>query len=66
MPKTDKPEHHLLSVKELSDWLGIPVMTLYTWAATGKIPHYKIEKRVLFGKTDILKWLERHQRFPDA
>jgi len=55
-------ERCLLSVKEASQWLGIPAFTLYTWAQAGKMPYYKIERRVLFGKDDIRKWLEKHRR----
>lgn len=58
---SDNPERCLLSVREASAWLGIPVFTLYTWAQSGKIPYYKIEKRVLFGKEDIKKWLDQHR-----
>ena len=59
---SEYPERALLSVKEASAWLGIPVFTLYSWAQTGKIPYFKIEKRVLFGKEDIKKWLAEHRR----
>ncbi len=61
-----KPERLLLTVKETAEWLGLSAFTLYWWAASGKIPHYKIQKRVMFGKADILKWLEKHRRFQDA
>ena len=47
---SEKPERCLLSVKEASAWMGIPVFTLYTWAQASKIPYYKIEKRVLMAK----------------
>ncbi|HEX7896629.1 MAG TPA: helix-turn-helix domain-containing protein [Planctomycetota bacterium] len=58
----EKPERQMLSVKEAAAWLGISAFTLYTWAQTGKVPYYKIEKRVLFGRDDLWKWLERHRR----
>lgn len=55
-------ERHLLSVKEAAAWLGIPTFTLYTWAQGRKVPHFKIQKRVLFSKEDLKKWLEEHRR----
>ncbi len=58
----ETPERYLLSVKEAAAWLGIPTFTLYTWAQTRKVPHFKIQKRVLFSKEDLRKWLDEHRR----
>ena len=52
----------LLSVKEASDWLGIPAFTLYSWALSRRIPHYKIGRRVLFSKDDLKRWVDEHHR----
>ena len=66
MDKDTKPlerdERLLLSVKESSQWLGIPAFTLYSWAQGRRIPHYKIGKRVMFSKDDLKRWLEQHRR----
>lgn len=54
-------ERLLISVKETSGWLGIPAFTLYSWALSKKIPHYKIGRRVMFSKDDLKGWIEaRH------
>ena len=59
---TKGPEHLLIPVKEASQWLGIPVFTLYSWAQSQRIPHYKIGKRVLFSKDSLKGWIETHHK----
>ena len=54
-------ERLLLSVKEAAGWMGMPVFTLYSWAQARKIPHFKLGKRVLFSKKDLLRWLDEHR-----
>jgi excisionase family DNA binding protein len=61
----ENAERYLMSAKEASQWLGIPVTTLYCWALAGKIPHYKVHKRVLFGKADVIEWLKKYHRTSD-
>ena len=58
----DGKERLLISVKEASLWLGIPVFTLYSWALARRIPHYKIGKRVMFSKEDLKRWTEEHHQ----
>ena len=54
-------EHLLLSVKEASAWLGIPAFTIYSWALSRRIPHYKIGRRVLFSKDELKRWIVEHR-----
>lgn len=54
-------EHLLLSVKEASAWLGIPAFTIYSWALSRRIPHYKIGRRVLFSKDELKRWIGEHR-----
>ena len=58
---TSMKEHFLLSVKEASAWLGIPVFTIYSWALSRRIPHYKIGKRVMFSRDDLKRWIDEHR-----
>jgi excisionase family DNA binding protein len=58
----DAKERLLIPVKEASAWLGIPVFTLYSWAQSHRIPHYKLGKRVMFSKEDLKKWIEEHHQ----
>ena len=52
----------LIPVKETSAWLGIPAFTLYSWALSRRIPHYKIGKRVMFSKDDLKRWIDAQHR----
>ena len=58
---SEAKERLLIPVKEASQWLGISVFTLYSWALAHRIPHYKIGKRVLFSRDDLKRWLEEHR-----
>ena len=51
----------LLSVKELAPLIKVNKSTLYFWANQGKIPHVKLEKRVLFDPKDIEDWLRENK-----
>jgi excisionase family DNA binding protein len=55
-------ERLLIPVKEASAWLGIPAFTLYSWALSRRIPHYKIGKRVMFSKDDLKRWIDSQHR----
>jgi excisionase family DNA binding protein len=52
----------LIPVKEASAWLGIPAFTLYSWALSRRIPHYKIGKRVMFSRDDLKRWIDAQHR----
>jgi excisionase family DNA binding protein len=54
-------EHLLLSAKDVSAWLGIPMYTIYSWALSRRIPHYKIGKKVLFSKDELKRWVDTHR-----
>jgi excisionase family DNA binding protein len=46
-----------LSVKELSSYLAIKSSTLYSWAAKGVLPHYKVHGLLRFKKEEIDSWV---------
>jgi len=53
-------EKRFIGVKELSEYLGIKVNTVYSWIATRKIPFYKVGRLPKFDLREIDKWaLER-------
>jgi excisionase family DNA binding protein len=53
-----------LSVKEMSEWLGIKSKTIYDWVQTQRIPHRKLGSRVLFCPEEVQQWLDTLQRGP--
>ncbi len=51
----------LLTRKELMDYLKIKQGTLRKLMLRNEFPYFKLERRVLFRKDDIDKWLESKQ-----
>lgn len=48
----------VFSMKELSDYLNIPISTLYKLVREGKIPSQKIGRQWRFRKETIDRWLD--------
>ena len=51
-----------LTVKETSEKYKIKTATLYKWARTGKIPHYRIGSLVRFKSDEVGEWLDEHRQ----
>lgn len=54
-------ERKFIDLKELAEMIHISIPTLNKWVADGKIPSYKVGKRRLFRKEEILEWMENHK-----
>jgi excisionase family DNA binding protein len=53
----------LLTVRELADFLRIPVNTVYKWSTEGGgPPAYKVGKYLRFRVEDVLAWLESRKK----
>ena len=54
-----KPRDQLLTVKELADYLGVPVATVYAWRyrRLGP-PGFRVGKHLRFRWSDIERWIE--------
>lgn len=52
-----------LSVKEIADYLGIgnSRTTQQEWRDSGELPYYRIGKQILYKKTDIDDFVEKHK-----
>jgi excisionase family DNA binding protein len=35
--------------------------TVYYWVEARKIPHYRLGRRVLFSRTELVDWLKKHR-----
>jgi excisionase family DNA binding protein len=66
-------EHYALASEPESPWMGIgkaaeyldwPRQRLYKLTASGEIPHYKHEGRLLFKRAELDRWLERFAQRP--
>ncbi len=58
MDKSKALKDILLTRKELMDYLRIKPSTLRKLMLRNEFPYFKLERRVLFRKDDIDKWLE--------
>ena len=53
-------KQRLINIQEASEYLRIPVNTLYAWAKEGKIPSVKLGGLVRFDLQKINKWIEEN------
>lgn len=50
----------LATTEEVSDYLGVPVQTLYTWRSRGRGPRAsKVGRHLRYRWTDIENWLNQ-------
>jgi excisionase family DNA binding protein len=55
-------EGKLLTAKELAERCDLPLAWVYTKAAKGVIPSYRLGKYVRFRAMDVERWLEEQRR----
>jgi excisionase family DNA binding protein len=51
-------ENKLLKIDDVSKFLNLSKSSLYAFAKTDSIPHFKLGGKLLFSETDIKNWLE--------
>ena len=62
LPQPDLPP--LPYIRELSEYLGVPVSTIYDWRSRGVGPRaYRFGKHLKFALTDVTEW-NKAQRDP--
>jgi len=49
----------LLTIKQLSEMLSVPIRTIYGWTYMQFIPHYKIGRLLRFDEDEINRWPKR-------
>ncbi len=54
-------EKKLMTVKELAEYLSLPVRRIYIWKSEGKIPYVKLGGRLLFDRQEIDEWIEKNK-----
>jgi excisionase family DNA binding protein len=54
-------QERYLTINEVSQYLNVKPSTLYLWAKSGKMPHYRLNRMVRFRKADIDTWMESHR-----
>jgi len=59
----DSGRQRLWTVRDLADFLGVPVNTIYKWRATGYgPPAYRVGKYLRFRVEEVLAWLAARKK----
>ncbi len=62
MVKTIQKHQKYLTYAEASDYLGLPVGTLYAWVSEKRIPHIRLGARtVRFDPAELVRWLDERR-----
>lgn len=51
-----------VQVKDIAEYLGVSVQTVYYWTHAGIIPHYRLPKAVRFKLSEVDNWMARRKR----
>ena len=54
-------EDKILTIKQASQFLKLNVSTINKLIKSGQIPSYKIGKRRLFDRDDLIRWFKSHK-----
>jgi len=56
-----------LPTREVADYLGVPVQTIYRWASRGTGPtRLRVGRYVRYRKADVERWLSAREITADA
>ena len=55
-------DKEFLNIKEISQYLGIKISTLYFYVENGDIPHYRIGRLIRFKKQEVDQWMEGNKK----
>lgn len=56
----------LITIKEVSEMLGVKDKTLYQWVELGQIPSIKLNGSVRFDPDEILTWINQCKNAPKS
>lgn len=54
-------EDKILTIKQASHFLKLNVSTINKLIKSGQIPSYKVGKRRLFDRDDLIRWFKSHR-----
>lgn len=56
-----------LDVRQLADYLGVPVSTVYDWRTNGRGPAaHRFGKHLKFAVSDVQAWVEQQRDTPSG
>jgi len=56
------PNHDIMTVKELADYLKIAEKTAYRFASVGKVPGFKVGSAWRFRRSEIDRWIAEQEQ----
>jgi predicted DNA-binding transcriptional regulator AlpA len=64
MPRQSDPGNKMMSVKDLSDYLGgVPINTIYKWNKDGTGPkRHKLGRCIYYRWADVEEWIKANER----
>jgi predicted DNA-binding transcriptional regulator AlpA len=66
-PETPHANDKLLTMKQVSDLIGVPVATLRYYRHLGCGPHsFKVGRTVRYWRSDVYQWLDEQSRRPQG
>ena len=54
-------EDRILTIKQASQFIKLNVSTINKLIKSGQIPSYKVGKRRLFDRDDLIRWFKGHK-----
>lgn len=63
--KTQKPkeEETILRRKDVAKLFSISLVTIAEWMKTGKLPYHRINTRIFFKKSELMKCIEIKEKY---
>ncbi|WP_117170044.1 helix-turn-helix domain-containing protein [Paraliobacillus sediminis] len=55
-------EREIITVKEVSLYLGVHPDTIYDMTSQKEIPHFKMRSKILFSKKSIDNWIKDQEK----
>lgn len=53
---------HIMSEKELSNYLGISYWTLRTFRLKHKLPYFRTERHIFYCIEDVMEWIHAQEK----
>lgn len=54
--KIDNPVKEVLSVREVANFLGVSMDTVYSMVREKQVPHFRVRRRILFDRNVLNEW----------
>lgn len=60
---TPKEEEIILRRKEVAKLFSVSLVTISDWMKTGKLPYHRINSRIFFKKSEVMKSMEIKEKY---